>query len=143
MNFKRTAKKLEIFLEEELTKNLPITVLVDGSLAYNNFIIEKNDQHQWNLKRNKGAVLDTFYLKSTAVNAAKCYSTNNFKYYNEIKILDNLYAKNTEDAERFKIKYQTTKDIELRDLYIARHLEAKVHADHAKKQIVKQFKTSV
>ena len=141
MNFKRTAEKLEQFLEEELTKKPPITLLPDGSLAYNNFIIKKNSKQQWDLKRPGGNVLDSFNLKSTAISAAKFYGNNNFKYYNEIKILDSVYAKNIEDADRFKVRYQTTKDIELRDLYIARHVEARANADYAKKQIVKQFKT--
>ena len=141
MNFKRTAEKLEQFLEEELTKKPPIALLPDGSLAYNNFIIKKNSKQQWDLKRPGGNVLDSFNLKSTAISAAKFYGNNNFKYYNEIKILDSVYAKNIEDADRFKVRYQTTKDIELRDLYIARHVEARANADYAKKQIVKQFKT--
>lgn len=141
MNFKRTAEKLEQFLEEELIKKPPIALLPDGSLAYKNFIIKKNSKHQWDLKRSGGFVLDTFNLKSTAVSAAKYYGNSNFKYYSEIKILDNVYAKNVEDADRFKERYQKTKDTELRDLYIARHVEAKANADYAKKQIVKQFKT--
>lgn len=141
MNFKRTAEKLEKFLEEELVKKPPIALLPDGSLAYNNFIIKKNHQHQWDLKRPGGSIIDSFNLKSTAIAAAKLYKSNNFKYYSEVKILDGMYAKHSDDAERFKIKYQKTKDTDLRDLYIARHVEAKAHADYAKKQIVKQFKT--
>lgn len=141
MNFKRTAEKLEKFLEEELTRTPPIALLHDGSLVYNNFIIKKNCKQEWELKRASGNVLDTFNLKSIAIGAAKLYSSNNFKYYNEIKILDTMYAKNSADADRFKIRYQTTNDLELRDLYVARHVEAKVNADFAKKQIVKQFKT--
>lgn len=141
MNFKRTAQQLEKLLEEELTRKPPIVLLPDGSLAYNNFIIKKNHNQQWDLKRPGGYVIDTFNLKSTAISAAKFYNTNNFKYYSDIKILDSVYTKNVLDADMFKIRYQTTKDLELRDLYIARHVEARAQADYAKKQIVKQFKT--
>lgn len=140
MNFKRTAEKLEQFLEEELTRKPPIALLNDGSLAYNNFIIKKNSRQQWDLKRPGGSVLDTFNLKSTALSAAKMYGSNNFRLYQEIKILDSVYSKNSIESDRLKERYTTTKDFELRDLYIAKYVEAKQQADYAKKQIVRQFK---
>lgn len=141
MNFKKQAQHLEKFLEDELTKKPPIAVLSDGSLAYNNFVINKTSAESWSLKRAGGNLLDTFNLKASAVAAANLYSRNNFKHYSDLKILDEMYFKHSTDANRYKYRYKTTQDLDLRDLFISRYSEAKERAEYAKQQIVIQFKT--
>jgi hypothetical protein len=141
MNSKNAAKKLEQFLDEELKNKPPIVLLSDGSIAYNNFIIKKNSKEQWNIKRRGGAILDTFNLKVSAIAATKFYGVNNFKNYNELKILDGVYSKNALDADRFKRRYKTTKDFILRDVFVARYVEANEQANYAKQQISSRFKS--
>lgn len=141
MNFKKQAQQLEKFLEEELIKKPPITVLSDGTLVYNNFIINKTATEAWSLKRRSGNILDTFNLKASAVAAANLYGRNNFKNYNDLKILDEMYFKHSTDAHRYKYKYKTTKDLDLRDLFISRYIESKDRAEYAKQQIVTHFRT--
>lgn len=141
MNFKKTAKQLEQFLDEEFQKNRPIAILQDGSLAYKEFVIKKNKTDFWSLRRLGGNVLDTFNLKASALSAANFHHRTNFKKYDEVKMLDNMYFKYSTDADRFKYRWTTTKDIELRDLFIARYVEAKGKADYAKQEIAKQFRS--
>jgi hypothetical protein len=140
MNFKRQAQKLEQFLEEEISKNPPIVLLPDGSLAYNNFIIKKNKVEKWDIKRVGGSVVDTFNLKSCAVTGARLYGKNSFRRYSELKVLDESYSKNSNDASRYKYRYQKAKDTEIRDYFLARYIEAKQRADYARGRISSQFK---
>ncbi len=141
MNFKKQAKQLELFLEDELSRKPPIVLLPNGSIAFSNFIIKKNNQEKWTIRRQGGYVLDFFNVKACALTAAKFYNSNNFKSYNELKILDNLYSKNNTDALFFKHKYQTTKDTELKDIFVARYIEAKDKATYAKSEIINKFNT--
>jgi hypothetical protein len=140
MNFKKQARQLETFLEEEFKSKLPIALLPDGSLAYNNFIVKRNKAQQWQLSRPKGSALDLFNVKSCAIIAAKLYGRNAFSKYAELKILDELYHKNHTDALAFKERYQTTKDLDKRDVYVARYIQSKQNAEYAKAQISSKFK---
>jgi hypothetical protein len=140
MNFKKQARQLEQFLEEEFKKTIPIALLPDGSLAYKDFIIKKNKTDQWQISRARGLPLDTFNIKTCAVIAARLYGSNKFERYSELKILDQLYHKNHTDAMIFMERFKATKDIEKRDLYIARYSNAEKTADYAKKQIASRFK---
>lgn len=140
MNFKKQARKLETFLDEEFKNCLPIALLADGSMAYNGFVVKRNKLEQWQLARARGLPLDTFNVKSCAIIAAKLYGAGRFEKYSELKILDNLYHKNHTDAVIFKQRYTTTKDLDKRDLYVARYIDAEQHADYAKAQIASKFK---
>lgn len=141
MNFKKTAKQLEQFLDEELSKNPPIAILKDGSFAFHEFIIKKDQTEAWSLKRPGGCILDTFNLKSSALTAAYLHHRNNFKTYTELKILDDTFFKNSTDADRYKHRWTSTKDIELRDFFISRYIEAKNKADYARTEITKRFRS--
>ena len=79
MNFKKQARQLEQFLEEEFKKTIPIALLPDGSLAYKDFIIKKNKTDQWQISRARGLPLDTFNIKTCAVIAARLYGSNKFE----------------------------------------------------------------
>ena len=140
MNFKKHAHQLETFLEEEFKQKLPIALLPDGALAYNGFVVKKNKKDQWQLSRAKGLPFDTFNVKSCAIIAAKLYGASRFEKYSELKILDDLYHKNHTDAVTFKQRYTTTKDLDKRDLYVARYINAEQHANYAKSQIASKFK---
>ena len=140
MNFKKHAYQLETFLEEEFKQKLPIALLSDGALAYNGFIVKKNKKDQWQLSRAKGLPFDTFNVKSCAIIAARLYGAGRFEKYSELKILDDSYHKNHTDAVIFKQRYAATKDLDKRDLYVARYINAEQHANYAKSQIASKFK---
>jgi hypothetical protein len=140
MNFKKQAKQLEQFLDEEFKDKIPLALLPNGTIAYGNFLIKQTKNKEWHLTRSNGTYLDTFNVKSSAIIAAKLYGVNNFVKYSELKILDQLYYKNNTDAEIFKCKYKTTKDTDKRDLYLARFLYSSQYATYAKEQIASRFK---
>lgn len=140
MNFKKQARQLETFLDEEFKSKLPIALLPDGSLAYNGFVVKRNKQDKWQLNRSKGLPLDTFNVKSCAIIAAKLYGAGRFEKYSELKMLDELYHKNHTDTVIFKQRYTTTKDLDKRDLYVARYVNAEHYANYAKAQIASKFK---
>ena len=141
MNFKRHAEKLEHLLLEEL-KKIPLVVLPDKSLAYKKYKIKENRQGLWALKNAQGDTIDYFRIKTTASLAAKFYDQTNFKRYNEIKNLDSQYWNNNNDAVFFKYKYENTKDLDKRDLYMWRWEVAKGRADRHKQTISAIFKAN-
>jgi hypothetical protein len=140
MNFKKQAKQLEHFLEEEFKQKTPLALLPNGNIAYGNFLIKQNKLKEWQLCRPGGFILDTFNVKSCAIIAARLYGSNSFSKYSELKILDQLYYKNYSDSEVFKKRYNTTKDYEKRDLYLARFIYSEQYATYAKEQIASRFK---
>ncbi len=140
MNFKLQAKQLEKFLEEEFENKQPLALLPNGSVAYKSFLVRQTKKKDWQLTRVNGLLLDTFHIKSCAIMAAKLYGSSNFNKYSELKVLDQLYFKNHVDSEFFKERYNTTKDSEKRDLYLARFLQSERHANYAKEQIASRFK---
>ncbi len=141
MNFKIQAKKLESFLEEEL-KKIPLVVLPDKSIVYKNYKIRQNKLGLWVLRHVNGDLIDQFRIKTTASLAAKFYDQTNFKRYNEIKLLDGQYWNSSTDASFFKYKYENTKDLDKRDIFMWRWEVTKGRADRYKTEISAMFKSN-
>ncbi len=141
MNFKKHAQRLEDYLEDEVKKELPVALMQDGSLVYKSFRIKKNKKGLWNLYRIGGNLIDSFNLKACALMAAKCYSYNRLSAYNEVKILDNVYQNNINDSLIFKYRYNTSKDVEKRDLALWRWEVTDSRAKRTKHQIASKFNT--
>ena len=120
MNFKKQAEKLERFLEQELRSKSPLLVLPDRSVVYKRFKIKQNNLGLWELRFINSDVIDKFRLKATAVLAAKYYHYDRFDAYNRIKNLDSEYWTNSTDSLNFKQRYESAKDLEKRDIYLAR-----------------------
>ena len=140
MNFKVQAKKLESFLEEEL-KKIPLVVLPDNSIVYKSYKIRQNKIGLWVLRHiSTGDFIDQFRIKTTASLAAKFYDQTNFKRYNEIKLLDSQYWNSNTDAMLFKYKYENTKDLDKRDLFMWRWEVSKGRAERYKSEISRMFK---
>ena len=142
MNFKRQAKQLEIFLEEEFKKKIPLVILPDKSIAYKRYKIKQDDRGFWTITLGTGDVIDQFRIKTTATLAAKFYDQTNFNRYNEIKSLDTHYWNNSNDASFFKYRYEHAKDIDKRDIYMWRWEQAEHRAKRYKEQISSMFKTN-
>lgn len=141
MNLKHHAKNLEQIFEKEIKKELPVALMPDGSLVFENFKIKQTKQGTWEVLRRNGIKIDTFNLKACALMGAKMYGKNRLIAYNEIKLLDQKYQNNTNDAEIFKYRYTTTKDTERKDLFLWRWEITKTRAKDAKEQISNKFRT--
>ena len=142
MNFKRQAKQLEIFLEEEFKKKIPLVILPDKSIVYKRYKIKQDDRGFWTITLGTGDVIDQFRIKTTATLAAKFYDQTNFNRYNEIKSLDTQYWNNSNDASFFKYRYEHAKDTDKRDIYMWRWEQAEHRAKRYKEQISSMFKTN-
>ena len=141
MNLKRHAKNLEQVFEQEIKKELPIALMPDGSLLFDNWKIRQTKQGTWEISKRNGTKIDTFNLKACALMGAKLYGKNRLVAYNEIKFLDQKYQNNINDAEIFKYKYTTTKDPERRDLFLWRWEITRSRAKFAKQEISNKFRT--
>lgn len=142
MNFKKSAEKLEYFLEELFEKELPIVVLDNGSLIYDKFKIKKNKKtHQWDIYRVGGFKLDTVNLKSSALMAAKCYSKNWMSRLIEIKLMDREYQHNSNDSSIFKYRYKHTQDLDKKDVYLWRWEITTSKAKAIQERIAREFKS--
>lgn len=139
MNYKRQAKQLESFLEDEFKKKIPIAVLPDKSLVYKRYKIKQNKQGLWVMSLAGGEAIDRFRIKTTAALAAKFYDQTNFTRYNEVKILDTQYWNNSNDSVFFKYKYENTKDLDKRDIFMWRWEQAHARSKHYKEKISAMF----
>jgi hypothetical protein len=140
MNFKKQAEKLERFLDDEFKAKVPIIVLPDKSLVYKRFKIKQNKLGMWDLNHITGDTIDSFRLKVTAALAAKFYNNNRFDYYNRIKNLDTEYWTNSLDSVTFKQRYTNSKELDKRDIYIARWQLTNSRSQLYKQSIINMFK---
>lgn len=141
MNIAKQAERLEKFLEEEFTKKLPIVILPDKSIIYKQFRIKQNKNQIWDLKwARTGDKIDSFHTKTSALLAAKFYISSNHTRYNEVKHLDLRYWNNSIDAMFFKHRLNTTRDYELKDLFLSRFDLAEQRYKNARHQITQMFK---
>lgn len=142
MNFKRQAKQLESFLEEEFKKKVPLVVLPDKSIVYKRYKIKQNKQGLWLLTLDNGDTIDQFRIKTTATLAAKFYDQTNFNRYNQVKSLDTHYWNNNNDASFFKYRYEHATDLEKRDIFMWRWELADHRAKRYKEEISTMFKSN-
>lgn len=143
MNIIKQAEKLEKFLDEEFSKNIPLLVLPDKSLVYKTYKVKQNKQGNWDLRHAKNNdFVDQFKTKTAAIIAAKFYHHSNFNRYHEIKHLDLHYWNNSQDAMIFKYRVNTTKDLDRRDIFQWRFEITNNRAKHYKSQITQMFKSN-
>lgn len=142
MNFKKHAKQLEQFLEEEFKGIVPLLKVSDTCLIYNNSKISLSDKNQWLLEKN-GSTLGEFKLRTCAILASKCYAIGDYKKLLEIQSLDNLYWQAASDEKFFKYRIETTTDLIKKDIFLARFGEAKTKAAFYKGKISSLFKLSI
>ena len=134
-------KELKKYVEQELDRSLPVTVLPDNSLAYKKFRI-KREQDKWNLRYIKSQdVIDSFYTKSSALLAAKFYEHNNFNLYVGIKDLDRKYYYNNVDIDIYKEQIKRTQDPIKREILYNRYDLSEHRSRIFKEQISSEFKT--
>ena len=142
-NTKQTVKTLAATFEEELKKTLPITVHPTGSIAYKDYAIVQNKNNNWNLYHiaSKNFV-DEFYLRTTALMAAKAYNNTNLERFHEIKRLDNRYWANFFDHQMTTKNIKTAKEFD-RYLILLNKLEhSQEQLEYYKGEISRMFKWS-
>lgn len=142
MKFKRQARQIENFLEEEFNKKVPLLVLPNNNIAYKSFKIRKNNQGIWELRDAANDLINTFRLRATAVLAAKYYDSIDFRKYNEIKVIDTQYWNSAVDSGIFKYRYDHATEQDKRDLYLSRWEITNQRAKFYREEITRKFKST-
>lgn len=139
----KVIKELATHFEEDLKKTLPISIQPNGSIVYKNYLIKTNKQGNWDI--HKPGVLDpigTFYLKTSALMAAKFYDRNDLNNMFEVERLDTDYRNNHTDSLVYANNIKKAKDFG-RFMVLLNKLEySQERTEHFKDKISKMFKWS-
>jgi hypothetical protein len=139
----RIIKDLAVQFEDELNKSLPISVQPNGSISYKNYLIKTNAQGDWCI--HKSSVIDplgVFYLKTSALMAARAYDRTDLNKMFEIKRIDTDYKNNYIDSLVFANSIKKSKDFS-RYIILLNKLEySQARTEHFKDMISKMFKWS-
>jgi hypothetical protein len=139
----KVIKELATQFEEDFKKTLPIAILSNGNIVYKQYIIKSNEQGDWVI--TKPSVIDpieTFYLKTSALMAAKAYDKNDLNKMFEIKQIDTDYRNNHTASLIFAYNVKKAKDFS-RYLVLLNKLEySQRRTEHFKEKISKMFKWS-
>lgn len=141
MTIDRAVHKFEKFLSD-VNKIMPAVILDDGSVCYNNYIVRKNAVGQWDLMQFGRGIknhINSFYLKSSALMAAKHHRYNRIMGLNRIRDLDQRYWASYTDSTHFKELYKRTKDDVKRDIFLWRYEQSRDRAQHYQQQITQAF----
>ena len=87
-------KELATHFEEDLKSALPITVKKNGDVLYKDYTVEKNSFENWSLLNQGKSQIEQFFLKTSAIMAAKAWDRNDMQRFHSIKALDTNYWTN-------------------------------------------------
>jgi len=140
MSIDRAVNKFESLLKD-VDKLIP-AVLKDGSIGYHNYLIRRNKVGSWDLiqvgKRFRNNI-GTFYLKSSALMAAKHHKYNRIMELSRTKDLDNLYWFSHVDSLTLNESLKRTKDLAKKDIFLWRYEQARDRSEHYKQQITQAY----
>lgn len=137
----KSKKELAEIVKDKVAASVPVQYLPDGSVIYKNYkIVSDNGSFKLTKIRSR-TVIDNFKTKSAAILAAKFYDTNNFTDYSNIKHVDQVFYSNQIDAEIFKYRIKTTKDLDRKDLMQWRLEVVEQRAQRYKQEITSLLKT--
>jgi hypothetical protein len=106
-------KELATHFEEDLNKALQVSIQPDGSVVYKQYYVRQNASDMWNLTSlHNHDVVDSYYLKTSALMAAKAYSKADLTKFFEIKELDNHYWASYSDSLIYQHNIKTAKDFD-------------------------------
>lgn len=130
-------------MERELLNELPIRVK-DNILEYNNYVIKQHNDKFWVLYANFNGLdfIKQFYLRISALMAAKKYEAIKMQDFNHIYALDQEYCKLYNDIEIFRFQAKKTADLAKKDNYYFRLQEAKLRLEHVRSQLENLYRTT-
>jgi hypothetical protein len=142
-NNKRTFSELASTFEEDLKKSLPITVYPSGSIAYKEYAVVKNKSGNWCLynAKNKDLIAE-FYLRTTALMAAKAYHHCKLDRFHEIQRLDNRYWANFFDCQTSSKNIKTAKEFDRYMILLNKLEHSQYLTEYYKEEISRMFKWS-
>jgi len=138
---KDTIKQLADHFEQDVSKVISVKMLADGGALYKDYVVRQLSNGNWGMYNhiNKD-LIDQFYLKTTALMAAKAHGQVKLEKYHEIKHIDRLYWTNYSDTLVCKKHLASAKEFD-RYLVLLNKLEhSEFKAEHFKEEISKMFK---
>lgn len=139
----KISNKQRNIIEQQLLKELPIKIVGDV-ITYNDYVIKQDNQGYWNLYANFNGLdlVDKFYLKISALMAAKKYEKCMMGDFKFILSMDQHYAKLDNDITHFRYQMKKTNDIVKKDNYLFRLQECYITISNIKEQIQQMYRTS-
>jgi hypothetical protein len=142
-NKSKMIKELAQHFEETLNAKLPIAIQPDGSIVYKTFVIRQQATGNWGLYNiNSRDLIEQFFLKTSALLAARAYSKTFLEKFFEIKELDNQYWANYSDTLIYAHNIQKAKDFERFQILLTRLEHSRLLTEQFKDRISKMFKWS-
>lgn len=140
LNKKKVINELVSTFEEDLKKSLPITIHPSGSIAYKDHAIVKNALGNWSLYNlNSKDLVEQFYLRTTALMAAKAYSHAKMERFHEIKRLDNRYWSSHCDYQISRKNLKTAKDFDRYVILLNKLEDSQLLSEYYKGEISRMF----
>jgi hypothetical protein len=139
----KISKEQYRMMEQELLNELPIKV--NGNvITYNNYIIKQDKQGYWDLYANFNGLdlVNKFYLRISAVMAAKQYEKCKMQEFNSILSMDSHYSKLHNDILHFRHQMKKTSDTVKKDNYLFRLQECYLKLTNIKQEIEKMYRAS-
>jgi hypothetical protein len=139
----RVVQELAAHFEHDLNKTLQLSIQPDGSVVYKNYIIKINELGNWGLYNVQSRhLIDQYYLKTSAVMAAKAYNNTNLEKFFQIKHLDQKYWSNYCDTLVYKHNIKTAKEFDRYMILLNKLEHTEFLTGHYKEQISTMFKWS-
>jgi len=141
-NKEQKARQIEEFVEAELDKALPVTVLQDSSIIYKKYRIKQAKTGRYNLHFAglDNRVIASFNLKICALIAAKRHDKCQLTQFQEVKDLDSKYWSNFTDAKHYQTRLKIVVDGEKFDILSSRLDLVQDRAREYKKKIIAMFR---
>jgi len=139
----KISKEQYRMMEQELLNELPIKI--NGNvIEYNNYIIKQDKQGYWDLYANFNGLdlVNKFYLRISAVMAAKQYEKSKMQEFNSILSMDSHYSKLHNDILHFRHQMKKTSDVVKKDNYLFRLQECYLKLTNIKQEIEKMYRAS-
>jgi hypothetical protein len=113
INKQKVIKELATHFEADVNKTLQLSIQPDGSVVYKQYYVKQSPSEMWNLISLKSNdIVDTYYLKTSALMAAKAYSRADLTRFFEIKELDNHYWASYSDSMIYSHNIKTAKEFD-------------------------------
>lgn len=129
-------------VENKLKYRSPILILSNGFMAYHQYLIGELDNGNWGVyNTNTIEPIDQFYLRSSALIAAKSHEDINIKNFHTIKQLDRKYWANLHNSVIFSSYCATNIDYDKYLILMDRLEDSIIRRDKHKGDIIKMFKS--
>ena len=140
---KRVIRELAEQFNQELNKQLPVSVMPNGDIVYESYLVRQLPSGNWGVYNYKNKeFVDQFFLKSCALMAAKAYNYVQIRKFKEIKTLDSRYWANCCDVQIYKHNIKITKDSSRYLILLDKLANSETKTQQYKAEISRMFKGS-